>query len=390
MRGGKMHAGGPIAGGIDCSAITAPATDAAKKWDGFGTALKPAHENIIVARKPLGCGTVAANVLKYSTGALHINATRIGIGQGDARDGEASKDKRYNGNGATDFAATPGVRGGDAKGRWPANVVFVHDERCVKLGIKKIKAITGTSAGRMAGKPSGVYGEYNGVPERVGEQTGYADENGQEEIEKWDCTESCPVRELDAQSGDLKSGMMAAGQQRQDSKGEGGYHGGFPDTATAHDTYGDSGGASRFFYTAKSSASEKWFYCKTCNVIGQFTEAATNADCARHGANEKTRDFGPLFGGTESAMCSCFDRALDAHKGHDRVTHPTQKPLDLMRWLVRLVTPPGGVILDPFVGSGTTGCAAALEGFVFIGIDQSPDYCKIAEARLKDAQGESK
>ena len=91
--------------------------------------------------------------------------------------------------------------------------------------------------------------------------------------------------------------------------------------------YGDSGGASRFFYVAKAS--------------------------------RKERNLGLPDGMTNS--------------------HPTVKPLSLMRWLCRLVTPPGGVILDPFAGSGTTGCAAALEGFRFIGIEQDADYCEIAD-----------
>lgn len=91
---------------------------------------------------------------------------------------------------------------------------------------------------------------------------------------------------------------------------------------------GDSGGASRFFYVAKASTKER------------------NA-------------------GLEG-----------------RNAHPTVKPIEVMRWLVRMVTPPGGVVLDPFAGSGTTGIAAALEGFRFIGIESEPEYVAIARARL--------
>jgi len=67
----------------------------------------------------------------------------------------------------------------------------------------------------------------------------------------------------------------------------------------------------------------------------------------------------------------------------DRNVHPTVKPIDLMRWLCRLVTPPGGLILDPFCGSGTTGCAAVLEGFRFVGVEREPEYVRIAEARIR-------
>ncbi len=128
---------------------------------------------------------------------------------------------------------------------------------------------------------------------------------------------------LDAQTGTLQSGLMRAGQQRST---DGGYHGGFSSTATGKDTPGDSGGASRFFYTAKASASERHY-------------AGRNA-------------------------------------------HPTVKPVDLMRWLCRLVTPRGGLVLDPFMGSGSTGVAALSEGFRFLGFDNDPESVATARRRI--------
>ena len=254
---------------------TAPATAASKAWEGWGTALKPAHEPIVVARKPLA-GTVAGNVLAHGTGALNIDGCRIGEGHdnGRGRTDEASGDSRYAERGSTNFAATPGPRGGDSSGRWPANVVL--DE----------------AAGAM----------------------------------------------LDAQTGELTSG---ANPTRRGADGDRVALGEFNGQTECHAPRGvDTGGASRFFYCAKTSATER------------------NA-----GLGANVGFFSPA----------------DAP---ERNEHPTVKPIALMRWLCRLVTPPGGLVLDPFAGSGTTGCAAALEGFRFTGIERSSEYAAIARARL--------
>lgn len=216
--------------------ITRAHTDEARKWEGWGTALKPAFEPVIVARKPLAAKTVAHNVVALGTGAINIDASRIGSGDGGTRDGEESAERRYGDRGSTNFAPTPGPRGGAANGRWPANVI------------------------------------------------------------------------LDEEAGALLD---------------------------------DRGGASRFFYCAKSSKSER-------------------------------------------------NAGLD---GRDRVSHanhhPTVKPISLMRYLVRLVSPPGGTVLDPFLGSGTTGIAAILEGFEFVGIEREPEYLAIAEARIAHWEAEA-
>ncbi|AFL48073.1 DNA methyltransferase [Mycobacterium phage Aeneas] len=211
------------------STLTAPATDAAKQWQGWGTALKPAFEPIVVARKPL-VGTVAANVLEHGTGALNIDACRIGDGsesQGPRDSSEPSATRRYTGRGAVNIAATPGPRGGSPSGRWPTNVVL--DE---------------------------------------------------------------------AQAAEL-------------------------------------GESQRFFpvfkYQAKAPTKERPSY--------------VNEDGAK-------------------------------------VAHSTVKPLTLMRWLARLVCPPGGVILDPFAGSGTTVEACLLEGFDCIAIENEPDYIPLIEHRI--------
>jgi site-specific DNA-methyltransferase (adenine-specific) len=240
--------------------ITAPATEAARQWEGYGTALKPAMEPILVARKPLD-GTVAANVMAHGTGALNIDGCRIAAQAGDYD---------HPGN-TTDFSDTSKVYGwatsqGKFKqsppspnGRWPANLIHDGSEEVVAL---------------------------------------------------------FPV---------TTSGILKAGTKRTTA---GGYHGGFPEIATHYDQGGDHGSAARFFYTAKASKKDR----------------------------------------------------------EEENIHPTVKPTDLMRYLVRLVTPPGGVVLDPFTGSGSTGKAAMLEGFRFIGIEREAAYFVIACQRLDDAQ----
>lgn len=246
-------------------------------WDGWNTTLKPAHEPIILARKP-PAGTIAANVMKYGTGALNIAACRVEpTGESRPRVGEASQDRRYTDHGGTDFAPLPGVRGGAPEGRWPTNLVFSHSAACVGGG---------------------------------------------------SCDqESCPVAELDRQSGQRVSGKMRAGIARSNRDG---WAGPMP-AVTGAETYGDTGGASRFFpvfrYEAKAPASER-------------------------------------------------------PKLDDGTAHATVKPLDLMRWLVRLVTPPGGVVLDPFAGSGTTGEACVIEGFRSVLIELDPKYAELIKRRL--------
>ncbi|ODA89987.1 hypothetical protein ATY41_02800 [Leifsonia xyli subsp. xyli] len=205
------------------------------EWEGWGTALKPAFEPVVVARKPLS-GTVAATVLAHGTGALNIDATRVHTAGREAK-----------------------------AGRWPTNVIL----------------------------------------------------------------EESQAEALDEQTGILTSGLMKARTNRAPRPG-GVIYGADKRNISAGDTYGDTGGASRFFptfrYQAKAPTSQR-----------------------------------PNAGG---------------------VRHPTVKPLDLMRWLVRLVTPPDGIVLDPFAGSGTTVEAALLEGFRCVAIEHEADYLPLITQRL--------
>jgi site-specific DNA-methyltransferase (adenine-specific) len=230
-----------------------PITRAAQQWQGWGTALKPAFEPVVVARKPLD-GTVAENVLRHDTGALNIDGSRIGT---ELLPAQLSGDKslmgglsREGGNGG---AITP-----ERTGRWPANVILDESQ----------------------------------------------------------------AAELDRQSGVSTSVGIAQFQPRSVYSADAdGY-----DITGTEIGYGDTGGASRFFYVPKANA------------------------------NERPRD-----GDT---------------------AHPTVKPLDLMRYLVKLVTPPGGTVLEPFAGSGTTLEACVIEGFNVIGIELTEDYLPLIMQRI--------
>jgi len=270
MTGGRLIGGHKQHDREAVTVLTASATDEAKQWEGWGTALKPAVEPIVLAMKPLD-GTFAENALKHGVAGLNIDGARImgGPSKGGSISGSTALGQ---GSGWNQHAnKTTSIDRSLAKGRWPANVVL--DEVTGKL--------------------------------------------------------------LDEQSGSLQSGgMRGAGEGRRPS--------GFGDVNHDKGTkqpnapmYKDRGGASRFFYCAKASRRERT-------------------------ANNTVEN-----------------------------PHPTVKPLSLMRWLVRLTsTPTGGVVLDPFCGSGSTGVACIMEGRFFIGIEVEQESAEIARARLRAAWAE--
>jgi len=306
------------------------ATDEAKQWDGWHGALKPAHEPIILARKPLSEKTVAANVLKHGTGGINVDACRVsGV--------------PWQAHRATGLASVKFFTDGDAPvidkipheaGRWPPNALFSHSATCVPVGEKQVRNLSGST---RADVPSAVTDAVYGERERVAWQA--HGENGMETVQAWDCSASpdCPVAEMDRQSGVSKS-RRSAGRQtpKQGTSSYGDYAG--TTNEAGHD---DSGGASRFFPQFEWSLEYDFPYLY----------------CAKAPRKERP-----------------------AAEGYQK--HPTTKPLALMRWLVKLVTPPGGVILDPFCGTGTTLQAAGAEGFRSIGCDSWEDAIAQACARL--------
>ena len=299
--------------------LTAPATEQAHKWDGWGTALKPAHEPIVVARKPL-VGTVAENVLKFGTGALNVDGCRIehdGTGQWGTIN--RSNTRGLYGSFGDEDGETPGsVR--NPAGRWPANLIL--DEE----------------AGRL----------------------------------------------LDEQSGEGKDGVAVQRNLPQSGSQSGHVRVKAPTQRASDVGYGSSGGASRFFYCAKAGKAER-----NAGLDG-FEERESRGyqplaqrcrECGCTSVNGNASDLG-----IPKMQCGHPDTAIEFVEPKNTPTarniHPTVKPISLMAYLVRLVTPPAGTVLDPFLGSGTTGCAAVLEGFDFIGIEREADYIAIAEARI--------
>lgn len=262
---GRAAAASDEGSAIGCSkelAITAPATDAARQWQGWGTALKPALEPITMARKPL-IGTVAENVLEHGTGGLNVDGCRVA-----SPDNPTALRRSYGYSANTEKAADSEARGAlrdrsdpakraaphpsDNLGRWPANLIHDGSDEVVSL-------FPSSRAGRES-QERGVGGIWSGVS-----------------------------------------------------------------TTPCGPQYGDSGSAARFFYCAKASSSER---------------------------------------------------------GEGNI-HPTVKPIALMRYLCRLVTPEGGIVLDPFAGSGTTILAAKDEGFGAIGIELNHEYAEIAIRRME-------
>jgi DNA methylase len=296
--------------------VTAAATENAARWEGWETALKPGHEVWWLARKPLA-GTVAANVLEYGTGALNIDGCRVGDGADRASGGLS---QAASGAAAYGRRCTPEGRVRPDGGRWPPNVVLTHSADCQLVGTRKVKGITG-GPGNHDGS---VYGARSNQGAEVRD---YADADGLETVEAWNCEPGCPVAELDRQSG-----VLADNSRQSPGAVSGGFHGGNPSRCVAWPRPDSAGGASRYFpvfrYQAKASPGER-------------------------------------------------PRTADGH------AHPTVKPVDLMRWLVRLVTPPGGLVLDPFAGSGTTAEACIIHGFRCILIEQDPVSCDLIRERLR-------
>jgi hypothetical protein len=247
----------------------------------------------------------------------------------------------------------------DNRPEWPANVLVSHDERCVETGTRKVRGDKGSTRGANA---LGQINDDGWVPSQEGTPIGFADADGLEEVSAWSCVEGCPVAELDRQSGTLQSGKAAVGGHRRYAVSSEGIYGGgrglWQAPGSAGELYGDRGGASRFFYTPKSSSAER-------NAGLDGFEVKSSAE---------------LTGRAEGSAGLQHPRAMQTAARAN--VHPTVKPLDVMRWLVRLVTPPGGLVLDPFTGSGTTGCAAVLEGFRFLGVEREAEYVPIAEARV--------
>jgi len=259
--------------------------DGCEDWQGWGTALKPANEPIVLARKPL-IGTVAKNVLEWGTGGLNIDGCRVATYDdlsGGTYGGIFSATRDENGN------LCKAIGSGD-KGRFPANVI--HD------GSDEVVAMFPVTNGN-----GGAVGSGNRDFANITSYKG--------------------------------SGIVTA-------------------------RYNDGlGSAARFFYCPKASRSER--------------------NAGLEGMEERSKPVHIIQSAGRQKAGEMESMPMQNH-------HPTVKPIALMRYLCKLITPPNGTVLDPFVGSGTTGCAAVQEGFNFIGIEREREYYEIAEKRIADAQ----
>ncbi len=312
--------------------------------------MKPAWEPIVVARKPL-VGTVAQNVQQHGTGALNVDGCRVG---GDTI--KSRKDGGFGGNFMDDeWKPDPLTPYQEHQGRWPANVALSHLPECEAVGTRKVKGSGGAYPARIE---AGGYGGWTKGLERP-ERVEIGNDDGTETITAWECAPGCPVAELDRQSGERPGNFATRGESKN-----GQIFGFGNDRGEGVRGYGDSGGASRFFYVAKSSRAERNVGLEGFEEVAEGNAVEGFKDGSLHAVNVTRKDQGPS------------ERKPAANR------HPTVKPIDLMRWLVRLVTPPGGTVLDPFAGSGTTGIAASLEGFDFIGIEREAEYVEIAKARI--------
>jgi len=264
--------------------ITAPATDEAKQWDGWGTALKPACEFFTLCRKPLSEKTVAANVLKWGTGGINIDECRVGT---------SGATKKVNTEECRDSLGKygDGLNGGTVSkldaGRFPANLI--HD-------------------------------------------------GSQEVLELFPETKSGSITKDIVQNNSIKFNASSSG------------------VSTARHT-GDQGSAARFFYCPKASKKDR------DEGLEGFEEKKAGAMTGKEYREDRPTNH-PLR----------------------KNTHPTVKPTALMQYLCRLITPTGGVVLDPYMGSGSTGKAAVREGFSFVGCELDEDYYKIATARIEAAK----
>ncbi len=327
---------------------TKASTDSAKQWDGWGSALKPANEPIVLARKPLEKGlSIAENILKWGTGGVNIDATRIGTTD-DLNGGAYSENKKSDGEWGT-MHKYVGKDYEQPQGRFPANIILTHHTECECKGTKKVKGIEGGT------KPVG--SNYKLSENKTNQPYfNYADKNGQETIEDWDCHEDCPIKILDEQSGVSKSQRSERGNILDNN-----VYGKYKEQENTLRGHTDKGGASRFFYVAKASKSER------NKGLEGFEEKRME------GRDEGQDERNVAFKARPTPMAN---------------VHPTVKPIKLMQYLVKMITPPNGIVLDPFCGSGTTGVACKLEGFQFVGMEQDPEYSKIAEGRIKNYKEE--
>ncbi len=303
------------------SRIDIPITKGDSEWEGWGTALKPAHEPVVMARKPLSEKSIVDNVLKHGTGGINIDASRI---EGDVKHPDTNPDFRDQGKKSKEA-----------------------------IGIDKLSfgQVTGAKRKKTQRKPrskEGVWTEDNSGMKAAGSEFADADPRGRFPANVMHdgsdaVQEIFPNTKSVSVSRERKGGSefgQNSGWNKHNNKDSG-----------LMPAYGDEGSASRYFYCPKVSKNER---------------------------NRGVEDFTSKQMATKRARLLHHDKGVAMKKN----THPTVKPVELMKYLCRMVTPKGGIVLDPFMGSGSTGIAAKDEGFDFIGIEMEEEYFNIASSRI--------
>jgi site-specific DNA-methyltransferase (adenine-specific) len=347
--------------------IFAPATDSARQWSGWGTALKPAHEPIVMARKPLGESTVAANVLAHGTGAINVDGCRIGTGE-DTRRNAIGGDNGLHGTSTFKIRERRADEKEQPLGRWPANVVTDGSEEVVRLfpNVKAGVAVRHRSGGKNChsetDKPPMAdmgYGD-SGSAARFFKECKFTEEELCERANAAGRNSSPSRKQGDSAPSDVQTSEHQGDAPPQEGP------------QVTRDFIGNCSECSLYLNHASSAGN-----LENTGTIPTIKSPLKSSGCA----NPATTAF---TDGTERIERKRFVYCAKASKSGrgEGNNHPTVKPTDLMRYLCRLVTPPGGIVLDPFAGSGSTLRAAFLEGFKPIGIELDAEYCRIARGRM--------
>ena len=327
-----------------------PVSEEGKRWQGWSTVLKPANEPIILARKPLTEKNIPANVVKHGVGGLNIQAGAVG------EERRVNPPSAFKGDRDAPLPlSSPDAPSVEREGRWPPNVALSHTAHCRFVGVesRKRQAFVQQPIGVMKMSSS----QLNPRPFHEDEEPSQGRvafvKDGEEKIEVWECVPGCPVREMDQQG---------AGDEP------------WRKVRFANGDEGFSQGVTRFLYCAKPTRKEKDAGIKSDPVYR--ANRAGGSGIARDNRVRELMKQGLAQPDAEARMQKEMGTV-------PRNTHLTVKPIRLMQWLVRLLTPVDGIVLDPFMGSGSTGCAAMLEGMQFVGCELEEESWEIARQRIE-------
>ena len=304
------------------------------EWEGWGTALKPAHEPLVLARKPLSEKSVVDNVLKHRTGGINIDECRV---EGnDAKYPDTNPDFRDQGRQSKENMGIDKLSFGQTE------------------NVKRKKVV------RKSRDENSVWTDDNSGMKAEGSEYADADPRGR-----------FPSNIMHDGSDAVKNIFPHTKSGKMKQHIEGGQYNVYGKMYPRDvETIGDEGSAARFFYCAKTSKAER-----NQGLDNLPTKKASSMPGRRNADDMK-----------DSKIDNDVTGRFVTEKKN---IHPTVKPIKLMKYLCRLITPKGGTILDPFMGSGSTGMAAKEEKFDFIGIEKEEEYFNIASARIESVENKS-